>query len=206
MLELIIGVLNEAGVLALTDVPPYIIKLVSALINIMLCFGAYAAFGGFVAQGAVLVGAEPGAVIRNGILVYFAGAALVILLLLTIVLLPIALLIAAAGLALMIFGQSSMAMLIGLASAKRLNKRFPPVLYLLAGLIALNIIVHIPYIGTGVSYIFLPMLSVGITVTSAINGLIKKKFYYAPFKREDVRKEFDRKAMKEIVTGDGKEP
>ena len=185
-------------------IPSYIIQLSFVLLGLLMCFAVFAAFRGFVSQGGLLLGAEPGKAIRNGILAYFLAIGLVVILSLTIVLLPIALLFVIAGLILIIFGQASMSLLIGLALSRRLDKSFSPAVCMLIGLGALAVISNIPYIGAGVSYIFMPILSMGITVTCIINGFIKKKFYYAPFKREDEPKKFDRAAVRDIIMGEEK--
>jgi hypothetical protein len=206
MIDLTIWVLQEAGVVFMADFPPYLIRLCLVFINVLLCMGVYAVFRAFVSQGSVLLGAEPGSVIRNGILLYFAVVLLFVILSLTIVLLPVALLILLIGMILAIIGQTSLAMLVGIAAGRKLKKKLAPVMCLLSGLIILNVSISIPYIGLVISYIFIPMLSVGLTVTAAINGLIKKKFYYAPFKKDEKAKNPNNDAIRNIIMNKAKEP
>jgi hypothetical protein len=182
--------------------PPYIIRAGIAVVNILVCLGVYAAFGGFTEQGAVLLSAEPGSVIRNGVIAYFVGVALVLMLSLTIVLLPIAAIFVLAGIAMLVIGQASFSMLIGLVVGRRMGKRLSPLVCLIVGLGGLQIIINIPYIGLAAFYLFLPILSLGLTLTAVINGAVKKRFYYAPFKKVDRKRDFDRAAMREIIKGE----
>lgn len=185
-------------------IPLYIFRLGLVLTGLLLCFGAFGAFRAFVSQGGVLLGAEPAKAIRNGILTYFLTLALVVLLSLTIVLLPIALLFLLAALVLIVFGQASLALLIGLAISRRLARSFPPGFCLFMGLAIVAVISNIPVISVGINYIFMPILAMGIAVTCIINGFVKKKFYYAPFK-PDRPKSFDRKAVRGIILGEKKD-
>ena len=180
----------------------YIIHLGIMLAGLVLSLAVFFAFRAFVAQGGVLLGSEPGGVMRNGVLTYFTIVALVIILSLTIVLLPIALIFILAGLVLIVFGQASMAMLIGLAVGKHFNKRFTPVGCFLIGLGILTVILSVPYLHLLIGYVFMPILSMGLSITTGINWLVKKKFYYAPFKRNEKQNIFDKEKIRSIIKKD----
>ncbi|MCL2406565.1 MAG: hypothetical protein FWC95_01415 [Defluviitaleaceae bacterium] len=188
MTEIIIRLLEEAGLHVTHHLHPALLRLIIATVQIALCAGIYAAFTPFIKQSAILLQAEPINVIKHGVLIYIASVVLIIMLALTIMLLPIALIFVFIIFIVSLLGQTALALLIGHALERRLYRRkrqAPPIMDLLAGAVIVALISNIPYINIITTGLFLPVVTIGITVTAAVNGIVTKKFYYTPFRRRE---------------------
>jgi hypothetical protein len=183
--------------------PAYIQRVVFIAAGALLCLGALIAARGFVYQGGVILTAEPAKVIRNGIIGYIMGLALMIIMALTVILLPFVLLFGLLMSVMIILGQASLALLIGLVASRRLGKRFSALACFAVGILALGVLTGLPVLEIAAGYVFVPLLCMGITITSITDGVMRRRFYYAPFKsrREAAgRPQFNKKAQ-DIILG-----
>jgi hypothetical protein len=183
--------------------PGYIQRIAFIAVGAVMCAGALLAARGFVYQGGVILTAEPEKVIRNGVVGYLLGLALMMIMALTVILLPFVLLFALVMTLMIILGQASLALLIGLVASRRLGKRFTSIACLGVGILALGILTGIPILEIAAGYVFVPILCIGITITSITDGVMRRRFYYAPFKsRKEAagRSQFNKKA-KDIILG-----
>ena len=189
----------EEGLAFFSDkIPPYVLMLAAALINSALCLIVFTAAKGFIEQGGILLSAEPLRVIRNGLISYFFMFSLILIFALTVFFLPISLLFVMIYFIILLFGQASLAMLIGLTISHRLKKKLTPFACLCTGLLITGVITNVPIISVGVNFLFMPILALGITLSGVVNALVKKKFYYLPFKTESEKK-FDRDKVRKII-------
>lgn len=191
---------SELETLYSNKIPTYVLNCLFALIGAVAYLASYGMFKGFLKQGVMAMTAEPFKVMRNGVAAYLLSAIFILLFSLSVILLPIAAVLVMIFLVFAVVGQAALSMLIGLTVSKRLGKRMPALACLALGWLPVAVITNIPIINVGVVYIFLPILSTGITVTALINGFLKKIFYYAPFGSPPPARTDNRK-IREIING-----
>ena len=165
-------------------VPDFVVKLGLAIFRASCVLLLFAARRAFFEQGFCAVMNEAPAVVKAGLTFYFFCAALVVIFMLSVFLLPVSLLILLITAAVTITGETSAAQYIGFLAAGTFDLEFsdPSFGCLAAGLVVIETACLIPYASEIVMFFVMPVIASGAVYVSLLNATVHKKFYYLPFK------------------------
>jgi len=196
---------NEDGMTSYTDViPNQILLLFWIVAETLICMMLYPLKPGFMEQGAVLLFEEPITVLRNGLTAYFFFIALMVIFWLTVFLLPLSVGFLAIMQGMIWVGEVSLSITAGWLLATRLLKRDYGTGFMVGGLIVIGLIKCIPVISLPFTYLFMPIISLGLVSTGFINGWITRKYYETPFHEQRGKKVFDISAIRGMIMNNGK--
>jgi len=169
--------------LAMRDdrIPLSIILLLWVAAETLICMILFPLKPGFMEQGAMLLFAEPTNVLRNGLTSFFFLLALIFIFGLTVFLSPVAVILFLVMQVLIWLGEVSLAITIGWLISTQLLKRPYTPHYMVGTLLGIGLIKCIPYVSVPFTYLFVPLLSLGLVTTCLINGWIRRKYYETPF-------------------------
>jgi len=153
-------------------------------------------------QAAVLLFEEPMTVVRNGLTVFFFLIALMLIFGLTVFLLPVSLGIFILLQVVIWLGEVAIAIAAGYLLATRLLKRSFHTGYMVGALVCIGLIKCIPYVSLPLTFIFMPLLSLGLVTTAIINGWVKRRYYETPFSDIRNKKRFDFSAIRGMILKD----
>jgi len=165
-------------------VPGFVLKLGLALLRASCALLLFATRRAFFEQGFCAVMREAPAVVKAGLTFYFFCAALAVIFMLSVFLLPVSLLILLITAAVSVAGETSAAQYIGFLAAGTFDLEFadPSFGCLIAGLVVVETACLIPYAGEIIVFFVMPVIASGAVYVSLLNATVHKKFYYLPFK------------------------
>lgn len=163
------------------QLPIIVIFLFLGIAREILCLIILNIRKGLFEQGSVLLLYEPINVISYGLGGYFIFATLILIFLITVVGTIFSFIIALIFFIFVILGQVSLNIGIGNIITSQFNIKVNSNINAIIGGILIEILTFLPYIGFIFSYIFMPILCLGIFFTNFMNGYIRKRFYETPY-------------------------
>ena len=190
--------LNNVTLDKLLSEPLYVEGFLSCS-AVLVCSVIYLMFTGFTEQAAAYIEAEPVSVARRGAVILPVAAAAVAVLTVGVLLLPAAAVIAAAVLIAGAVGETAIGLWAGRAAIAALSRALPEngargeffkkifsifesniVAYVIFGVIIIESLNFIPYLGWALRLIAVPALSLGAVASAAANIFVHKKFFETP--------------------------
>ena len=164
-------------------VPEIILKLGMSLIRAACVLILFSAKRGFFEQGFCAVLNDTPSVLKAGVTFYFFCAALAVIFLLSVFLLPVSLLIIAAGFVVSVAGETSAAQFVGYTAAERFDVNFNDKSfgYTALGLAIIEALCLLPVADGLIALFVMPIVASGILYVSLVNAVVRKKFYYLPY-------------------------
>lgn len=181
-------------------IPWYFIYAALSFFEISVFYIFYALKRGFIEQGAILPLKSPLTVISGGVIIYFLIFILLLLFVMSIYMIPVALLAALAAYCLILIGQASLSISIGYALLHRFIKQYSSS-YLILGALIIELLKLVPFVGAVLVILVLPALSFGTAALAIYNGFVRKRFYAVPFQSEPEQKRLDNSAARGIILG-----
>lgn len=172
---------DEGLVIYKDQLPVVVIFIIIGVFRECICLIILGLKKGFFHQGSMVILYDPVDTLRFGLISYFALTGIILIFLLSIVGFAISIIVCLLGFILILFGQASLNMTLGDFITNQLNIRAKDYQNALIGGLIIEIISFLPLIGIMFSYIFMPILCLGILSTNIINGLIRKRYYETPY-------------------------
>lgn len=200
-------------------IPLFVFKIIAASLNIFSCIVLYFIKKSFMEQQSILLEKELNEVIKNGAAAFFILIVFTILFSLTVLLMPLALLFAFSSIIISLIGEVGLAIFIGslisIICAMTMDKNeISKYIYsiskgnsfacMILGVIIIEAIKMIPYVGAVFRVVVLPLIAEGMVVTAIINGFYKKVFYQTPYLDNNVKKRITMDEKRNIILGSGK--
>lgn len=195
------------------EIPYIVLQALVAIFNVCACGILFFIKKSFMEQGSVLLKEEPLEVIRNGIITYFILIGCMILLALTVFLIPLILLVFLITICMVLVGEAALSIYVGYIITDSVRPggsfgfggeslyarmRISSFVCMMIGVICIEAIKIVPVIGFSVSFLFLPLITLGMLITAVANGFLKKVFYETPY-YDNNKNNFDIKEIRDII-------
>lgn len=174
-------------------------KLVRMLIDFIIGIITISVAKNLVSQGAVSIYRDTKRIFIFGLISFILVFILLVLFFTSLVGFPIGALIFILMYIILLICKPSLQICIGYFIEARFKLNWHIYLDYLLGVIIIEAICFIPYIGQIFLLVIVPMISIGIFINIFLNKYIYKKYYPIPFKQGISERKYDRENIKEVV-------
>jgi hypothetical protein len=166
---------------ALNELPFWLMYICAVVVKLAICAcvlslrpGAFCQAGGFILY-------SPLKVLANGLFGYFAFLALIIVFLVSVFGIPVAVFLFMIFWTVTLLGEIGLSLVAGLLLLDSLKLRTGVYACMLLGVVLIEAIRRVPYLGYMVTMVLLPIICTGVVFTLFYEGWGKKVFFELPF-------------------------
>lgn len=164
--------------------------LVKSLLEFIFGITTVSVFKNFIVQGAMVLSIQTSKVLLTGVIAYIIIVTIAVLFFASFVGFPIGAMLLLVGYIMVIAGKAALQVRIGHFLEILLKRTWHIYLDYLVGMLLLEIVIIIPFIGSIMSYVVIPIISIGIFLIAVVNKLIYKIYYPVDFNQMLTHKNF----------------
>ena len=166
-------------------IPGWITTAATALLRTAACLLVLKLKPEIVKQGGGFVLFKPLELIGNGLLIYCAFTALILVFIVSIFGIPFAFAFLAIMSLMTLLGETSLALAIGYLLLDSISRKSNNFTYMSAGVLLIELLRCLPIMGYAVGMFLMPVICMGVIITLVYEGYLKKNYLELPFWAED---------------------
>ena len=175
---------TQDGLTTYDDVIPLVwLQVASGMLTLLICLALLPVKRSFFEQAAAGLLHKPADAVKKGLTFYFIFMSISVIFFLSVVGFPVTVFILALMVVGVTLGEISIGILLGLLMGGDLGIGVSVYAHMIMGVAMIELVKLIPVFGGVITFVFLPIMALGVVASGILNGYVRHVFFSLPYEK-----------------------